>query len=190
VSQLSHLIRVTHAQLIARRYFVVNGFDGALTMLGIIIGFHGSGEGDPVVIASACVGAAVALGVSGVTSAYISEAAERAREFQALEEAMVADLDSSVHSRARRLVPILIAAVNGVAPLSMSLVIIAPLWITMLIDGTASRGLETSLAVALVVIFLLGVFLGRVSRTFWLFAGLRTLLVAVLTGGIIYWLTS
>jgi hypothetical protein len=42
----------------------------------------------------------------------------------------------------------------------------------------------------LIVIFLLGVFLGRISQTFWLLAGLRTLLVAILTGGIIYWLTG
>lgn len=190
VSNISQLFQVTHALPIARRYFVVNGFDGALTMLGIIMGFYGSGATDSVVIVSACIGAAVALGVSGVTSAYISEAAERAHEFQALEEAMVANLESSVHSRARKLVPVFIAAVNGLAPLFISLIIIAPLWVDMLIDGAPFAALETSLAVALVVIFLLGVFLGRISHMFWLLAGLRTLLVALLTGGIIYWLTG
>mgnify|MGYP001825084821 FL=1 len=188
--ELIHLFRVTHAHPIARRYFVVNGFDGALTMLGIIMGFYGSGEADPVVIVSACVGAAIALGVSGVTSAYISEAAEREREFQALEEAMVANLEDSVHGRARKLVPFFIAGVNGVAPLSISLVIVAPLWISMMVEGTTFHPLEASIAVALIVIFLLGVFLGRISQTFWLMAGLRTLLVAILTGGIIYWLTG
>lgn len=188
--KLAHLFRVTHARPIARRYFVVNGFDGALTMLGIIMGFYGSGEADPVVIVSACIGAAVALGMSGVMSAYISEAAEREREFQALEEAMVADLEDSVHGRARQLVPFVIAAVNGAAPLLISLVIIAPLWISMLADGAGFPALEASLAVALAVIFLLGVFLGRISQTFWLFAGLRTLLVALLTAGIIYALTG
>jgi predicted membrane protein (TIGR00267 family) len=190
VSEISDLFRVTHAHLIARRYFVVNGFDGALTMLGIITGFYGSGEANPVVIVSACVGAAVALGVSGVTSAYISESAERARQFQALEDAMVANLEDSVHGRARKLVPFLIAAVNGVAPLSISLVIIAPLWVSMFVDEASFHPLEASIAVALIVIFLLGVFLGRISRTFWLLAGLRTLLVALITGGIIYWLTD
>ncbi len=190
MSEFSQLFRVTHAHLIARRYFVVNGFDGALTMLGILIGFYGSGEAETAVIFSACVGAAVALGVSGVTSAYISEAAERAREFQALEEAMVTDLDGTVHSRARKLVPFFVAIVNGVAPLSISLVIIAPLWISMFIDAGVSHALESSLAVALVIIFLLGVFLGRISQTFWVIAGLRTLLVALLTGGIVYWLTG
>lgn len=190
MSTLSHLLRVTHAHLIARRYFVVNGFDGALTMLGIIMGFYGSGNADTAVIVSACVGAAVALGVSGMTSAYISEAAERAQELRALEDAMVANLEDSVHGRASRLVPFFIAAVNGAAPLLMSLVIIAPLAVSMLVDGAAFPALEASLVVALALIFLLGVFLGRISNTFWLLAGLRTLLVAFLTGGIIYWLTG
>lgn len=190
MSEFSHLLRVTHAHLIARRYFVVNGFDGALTMLGIITGFYGSGEADSVVIVSACVGAAIALGVSGVTSAYISEAAERKRQFQALEEAMVANLEDSVHGRARKLVPVFVAAVNGVAPLSISLIIIAPIWFSVFVDGAAFHVLEASIVVALFVIFLLGVFLGRISRTFWVLAGLRTLLVALLTGGIIYWLTG
>lgn len=190
VSEFTYLFRVTHANLIARRYFVVNGFDGALTMLGIVMGFYASGQVDPAVVAGACVGAAVALGVSGVTSAYISEAAEREREFRALEDAMVADLEDSVHDRARKLAPFLVAAVNGVAPLSISLVIIAPLWIRVLIDATAFNPLEASICMALVVIFLLGVFLGRISRTFWLLAGVRTLVIALLTGGIIFWLTG
>jgi VIT1/CCC1 family predicted Fe2+/Mn2+ transporter len=34
--------------------------------------------------------------------------------------------------------------------------------------------------------FLLGVYLGRISGTFWLWAGLRTLLVAAVTAVLIY----
>jgi hypothetical protein len=33
------LVELTHSQGIMRRYFIVNGFDGALTMLGLILGF-------------------------------------------------------------------------------------------------------------------------------------------------------
>ena len=38
--QLLLFIRITRSQRIARRYFVVNGFDGALTMLGLLMGFY------------------------------------------------------------------------------------------------------------------------------------------------------
>jgi len=42
------------------------------------------------------------------------------------------------------------------------------------------------MAMALVIIFLLGVFLGRVGGTFWLWSGLQSLTVALVTVGLIY----
>lgn len=187
---LVFLLRLTRAQVIARRYFVVNGFDGALTMLGIIMGFYVSGERSLGVVISTCIGAATALAMSGVSSAYISEAAERRQELQTLEDAMVADLGESVHARASKLVPAVIAAVNGLAPLVISLLIILPLWVSRLVPAYPFPPLESSLATAMALIFLLGVFLGGISGTYWLLAGARTLLIATVTCAIIYWLTG
>lgn len=183
------LLRITRSHAIARRYFVVNGFDGALTMLGIITGFYISGGATPGVTFGACLGAAIALGMSGLSSAYISEAAERRQEFRELENAMVADLTESAHAQAARFIPALIALVNGLAPLLISLLIIAPLWLAMLTDAFPFAPLKTAMALALAMIFLLGVFLGRISGTFWLLAGLRTLFVALVTCAIIIMLT-
>lgn len=190
MGKLDLLLRITRAHVIARRYFVVNGFDGALAMLGIIMGLHVSGEADLGVITTTCLGAAIALAMSGLSSAYISEAAERRREFKALEDAMISDLEESVYGDARQLVPVVIAAVNGLAPLVFSLLIILPLWLAMLMPAFPFPPLEASLATAMAIIFLLGVFLGRISGRFWLLAGIRTLLIAVATCGIIYWLTK
>ena len=47
-----------------------------------------------------------------------------------------------------------------------------------------------STALALLVIFLLGVFLGRVAGVSWLYSGIRTLLVALLTAALIYLLAG
>ena len=183
------LLDISRSHAIARRYFVVNGFDGALTMLGIIMGFYFSEDVGLTVVISACLGAAVALGVSGMSSAYISEAAERKQELRNLESAMVTDLEDSAHGRAARLVPAVIALVNGSAPLLISLLIIAPLAVASVAPAYPFEPLQSAIAVALAIIFLLGVFLGRISETHWLLAGLRTLVIAVATGGIIYLLT-
>ena len=43
LKELGFLVRLSHARHIARRYFVVNGFDGALAMLGLNMGFYVSG---------------------------------------------------------------------------------------------------------------------------------------------------
>jgi F0F1-type ATP synthase membrane subunit c/vacuolar-type H+-ATPase subunit K len=119
--QAKFLLRITHTSDIVRRYFVVNGFDGALTMLGLIIGFLVSTPADLSLIINACLGAAIALGVSGVSSAYVSESAERKRALEKLEEAMISNLQESAHGEAARLAPIFIALVNGSAPLIISL---------------------------------------------------------------------
>jgi VIT1/CCC1 family predicted Fe2+/Mn2+ transporter len=45
--------------------------------------------------------------------------------------------------------------------------------------------LESAIALAFILIFLLGVFLGKVSGLFWLWSSLRTLLIGALTGALI-----
>jgi predicted membrane protein (TIGR00267 family) len=166
---------------IIRRYFVVNGFDGALTMLGLLTGFHIGGKVALDVVIGACLGAAVALAISGLTSAFLSESAERRRSLSELEAAMVTDLSGTAHSDAVWVLPPLVAFVNGVAPLLMSLIIITPLWLAHAGMALPLAPLPTSIATALLCIFGLGVFLGRVGGTSWLWSGIKTLLVALVT---------
>jgi len=186
LNQLGFLLEITRSHDIVRRYFVVNGFDGALTMLGLIIGFQVSDSSDLKVITSACLGAAIALGMSGLSSAYVSESAERKRALSNLEEAMITDLQDSAHGTAARGVPVLIAIVNGLAPLIISLLIMLPLF-------AANNGMVLPLSplyaatvIALLLIFLLGVFLGRVAAVPWFRSGIQTLLLAITTAVLIY----
>ena len=62
---------------IARRFFVMNSFDGSLTMLGIIVGSWVSGVRNPSKIVGTGLGACLAMGISGMVGAYASERAER-----------------------------------------------------------------------------------------------------------------
>ena len=186
LKQVSFLLRITDSRHIMRRYFVVNGFDGALTMLGLIIGFLVSGTSDLTIIIKVCLGAAIALGVSGISSAYVSETAERRRELNKLEKAMIADLQDSAHGDAARGVPLLVSLVNGLAPLIMSLLILMPLFLGQLGISLPLSPLHAAIGVALLIIFLLGTFLGRISNVHWLRSGIQTLLVAIVTAALIY----
>jgi predicted membrane protein (TIGR00267 family) len=185
-----YLLRLTRTHGIVRRYFVVNGFDGALTMLGIITGFAFGARTDLAVVINACLGAAIALGVSGVSSAWVSESAERKRALEELQAAMATDLLDSAHGEAARQVPLLIALVNGAAPLCISLCIILPLWLAHQGLPLPVAPLHAAILVALGLVFLLGVFLGRISGVSWLRSGLQTLLVALFTAGLIYLFTA
>jgi len=185
LDRLELWLHLTRSHGIVRRYFVVNGFDGALTMLGLVTGFYLTGQAVLDVVISACLGAAVALGISGLSSAYLSESAERRKALADLEQAMVADLSESAHAYAAKGVPLLIALVNGAAPLLMSLLIISPLWLAA---GGLDLGMEPLLAAigcAFVCIFGLGAFLGNVGGTSWLLSGLKTAAIALVTVALI-----
>ena len=186
LGQIKFLLDISRTRDIVRRYFVVNGFDGALTMLGLIIGFIVSESDDLSVILNVCLGAAIALGMSGLSSAYISESAERKRALAKLEQAMISDLGDSAHGEASRWVPLLIGLVNGLAPLVISFLILIP--IALAISGVTLplSPLYAAIIIALFLIFLLGVFLGRIADISWLRSGLQTLLIAVVTATLIY----
>lgn len=189
-NQIRFQLRITRTHAIVRRYFVVNGFDGALTMLGLLMGFIISASNDLSVVINACLGAAIALGVSGVSSAYVSEQAERKRALADLEDAMVTDLQDSAHGEATRWVPIIVALINGSAPLIISLLIISPLWMTGISRVLSVSPLYISVVIALLLIFLLGVFLGRIADVSWLRSGVRTLFVAILTMLLVYFIAG
>lgn len=190
LSQIRLLLRVTQTHGIARRYFVVNGFDGALTMLGLIIGFVVSTPADIALVINVCLAAAIALGMSGLSSAYVSESAERKHALGKLEEAMSSDLQQSVHGEAARWMPLFIALVNGAAPLIISLLILMPLWLSNAGVALPVPPLYAAIMIALLLTFLLGVFLGRIAGISWFRSGIQTLFVAVLTATLIYLLAG
>jgi len=179
---LTFLLYITQSQAIARRYFVVNGFDGAMTLLGLLTGFLAGGGVTPSIAVSACLGTAIALGASGISSAYLSESAERRKALHDLEAAMVARLRDSAHGQAARLVPFVIAVVNGLAPLLIAMFITLPLWLAERELVVVTNPLLVSIGLTLAVIFLLGTFLGQIARVSWLWSGVRAVLIAVVTG--------
>jgi predicted membrane protein (TIGR00267 family) len=145
-----------------------------------------SAHADLSVIINAGLGVAIALGMSGVSSAYVSESAERRRALVELEGAMISDLHDSAHGEVARLVPLLIALVNGLAPLLISLLILMPLWLSYAGILLPLSPLYAATIVALIVIFLLGVYLGRIADISWLRSGIQTLLATVKTAALIF----
>ncbi|MEM2367933.1 MAG: hypothetical protein QXQ50_06850, partial [Candidatus Bathyarchaeia archaeon] len=64
-------LHVTKASGLARRYFVMNGFDGAMTIFGIVLGSWIAGVTKPEVILLAGFGVCLAMGVSGFFGAFM-----------------------------------------------------------------------------------------------------------------------
>jgi VIT1/CCC1 family predicted Fe2+/Mn2+ transporter len=103
---------------------------------------------------------------------------------------MLADLGHSAHGQAARWVPLLVALVNGAAPLLISLLIISPLWLAQGGVLLPASPLYLAICIAAVVIFVLGILLGRIADVSWVRSGLRTVAIAGLTVVLIYLFTG
>ena len=157
---------------ISRRYFVSNGFDGALTSVGIVVGAYLSGVLDGLTVVKIGVGAAVGLGTSGFWSVWEIEKAEKLAELYEIEESMLEDLgETRVHARkreARRSN----AVMSGLGPVLAILLTVSP----FLFEGTVLGMLTAtvvSVGVAVGVLFVLGAYMGKISRRAWYVAGAR-----------------
>jgi predicted membrane protein (TIGR00267 family) len=166
---------------IARRYFVKNGFDGSMTMLGIIVGAWVVKVTQPEIIVTAGLGACLAMGISGISGAYMTERAERKRDLKDLECAMITKLDDSVISDATRFVSLYAALVDGGSPILTALISLSPFFLLLHGIIEVQNAYIGSLVVTLVTLFMLGVYLGRVAKENALLYGIQTLIAGVAT---------
>ncbi|MBS3787518.1 hypothetical protein KGY79_04890 [Candidatus Bipolaricaulota bacterium] len=166
---------------IARRYFVLNGFDGILTVLGITAGSFSTQVANPKVLITSCLGSAIALGVSGVSGAYITEKAERLKKFKELQKDMLSELEDSVHKKNVTQRSIAISIVNGASPFLCALLSTVPYFFPLFGIVTMEIAYYASAGIALSLLGLLGAFLGKISRESLITFGLKMIGVGVLT---------
>jgi len=166
---------------ISRRYFVINSFDGAMTMLGIILGANASGPADPRLIIGAGLGASFAMGVSGLSGAYLAEEAERKKRLRRLRRAMLSDLRRSVHVKASSVASVWAALVDGFSPAIAAAVPMIPYALALFDAIPVAWAFPASILSILTILFIVGAFLGSVSRENMIIAGLRMLAVGIAT---------
>ncbi|MCE7743210.1 MAG: hypothetical protein GOP50_12235 [Candidatus Heimdallarchaeota archaeon] len=194
IQEIRQILSMTEGENILRRYFVMNGFDGALTALGIILGsMVVTGFGlDPAesvesakILISTGLGASIAMGVSGFWIAYLTERAERTKEVKELEEIMVTDLNNTKITKANFWTSLIIAAVDGISPFLFSLLAICPFFF-VLAGLSILAAYIISFSIVFVEVIVLGVFLGAVSKENKLVYALKILPAALLVAGLTY----
>jgi len=178
-------LRVTGADSISRRYFVMNSFDGAMTMLGVIVGAWASGAVNPRVIIGIGLGASLAMGVSGFSGAYMAERAERKRRLSRLKRAMLTDLGKTMHGKASRFASFWTALVDAISPFMAAVISMLPFFLASADLIPAGTAAVVSVVLIMGIIFSLGMFLGRISKESMLLSGARTLAAGILTALII-----
>lgn len=187
--ELKYLFELTRSASIARRYFVIGAFDGALTILGVIIGAYvAESRVDPELARQLIIGAGmaggIALAVSSAVGAYEAERVEHILCHQNLEQAMLSIVDGA--RRDAMTVSIMVSAiVHGVAPLIAAIVPLIPFFFMPLHDAVIA-----GIVITMVFLFGLGGFLGSLIKETFIYTGLRfviaglaTAIILILIGG-------
>jgi predicted membrane protein (TIGR00267 family) len=113
------------------------------------------------------------MAVSGFSGTYMTESAERSRSLNELEDAMLVDLDDTIYGRASRFVSLFAAVVDGSAPFIASIPTVVPFYLSLVGLLPIDIAFYASIGAALAVLFLLGVFLGKVSEGNLLYSGIK-----------------
>lgn len=188
LSDFNQYIRITGAHKIIRRYFAMNAFDGAMTSLGVVIGAYLSNISDSRSIIGVIITSGIAMMVSGFSGTYMTESAERVHSLNELEDAMLINLEDTVYGRANRFIPFFAAIVDGSAPFLASIPSVIPFLLvpTILYYRTAYL---VSMGASLLTLFVLGIYLGKVSGdNIWVsgvkmvVSGVAVALIALLLG--------
>jgi predicted membrane protein (TIGR00267 family) len=178
LDEVNVYIRVTGAQKILRRYFAMNAFDGAMTSLGVVIGARISGISDPGSIIGVILVSGIAMMISGFSGTYMTESAERNHSLSELENAMLSDLNDSIYGKASRFVSFFAAIVDGSAPFLASIPSLIPFLLAPAIFNIFTAYI-LSIVASLMALFMLGVYLGRISGGNIFYSGLRMVISGI-----------
>lgn len=185
IRRFREYLRIAGVASISRRYFVINSFDGAMTMLGIVLGASAAGPVNPKFVIGAGLGASFAMGVSGLSGAYLTERAEHRKRLRGLRRAMLSDLRRSVHVRASSFASAWAAVVDGFSPAIAAAVPTTPYVLALYEIIPVWWAFPASILLILAILFILGAFLGRISRENMVVAGLRMVVVGAATAAVL-----
>jgi predicted membrane protein (TIGR00267 family) len=191
-------LELTRGVEIARRYLAMNAFDGALTMLGLILG--GLLTINPLnfqpgftAVLLAAMGTSMAMAISGFSGSYLAESAERDREVEDLGRAMLTDMSGSMYAKAGRTTSVVVALVDGASPAIAAFIIIIPLLFVPTGFMDYRIAFYISIGICMLLLFVLGLFLGAVSKKNMWSYGAKTLFAGIMTAILMLtlsWLTG
>ena len=180
--KLHELLELAEVGEVARRYFAINMFDQILTIIGILIASFFAGVQDLRIVILATFGAAIAMTVSGVWGAYLTEMAERGGKIKQLERKLSINLKKSPITQAHKLAAWFLGIIDGVLPLLATPLMIFPLFL----DIPVNFAYYYSLALSFFMLFIIGTYLGKISKENLLKSGIKMVAVGIICVVIIF----
>lgn len=116
---------------IVRRYFVINSFEGILTVFALILAFYFSHPEVKLMLIS-CLSALVSMAIAGFSIAIQTEYAERKRELKEVEKHMLKSLKGSILDKRKKMAILLAGITEGFSPVLFGLICLSPFFICLL----------------------------------------------------------
>lgn len=113
----------------------------------------------------------------------MTESAERKRSLDELENHTLSDLSQTRIGRASRVAVVIVAVVDGLSPFLASLLVLLPMMFSIYVGGTI-QAYYVSLGLALATLFALGAYLGTISKTNLVLAGVKMLFAGLFAIGL------
>lgn len=160
------------------RQFVRGFIDGALSVLGVVIG---ASAGQIEIIISAGIGGGVANGISNVFGALTAERVEEEKEFQKIEKSMLVGLrETELYKTVRRRVMVKGLA-DGFSTIIGSIVPVFPFILAFILDFSARLALIMSVSFTAVSLGIIGVYFGKVSKENIMVSSAKMILMGLVT---------
>ena len=177
---------VSNVDEIARRYFVMNGFDGILTVLGIVLGAYATNVRTPQIIIITVISVCIANAISGFSGTFMSENAERIRQVKILEKKMLKTFHHSIIEDSAKFASLYCATVAALSPFLLGIINLTPMILADFNIISYTTSFYLLIAISLSTLFVLGIFLGKVSKENVLFWGGKMFLLGVFTTTILF----
>lgn len=171
-----------------RRYMVNTIFDSTFVMLGIIIGSAFSSDPDLRVIIVTILTSSVALGISTGVSTYEAENLEQKKRIGEIERAMLRPLDDTHIGRSARFSMLLISFLIFLAPLLVGAIILTPF--VLLDESQIVTEAYIAIGLAISILFVTGMLMGRSGRRNPLVQGIRMALIGAAAFLICFYIES
>lgn len=191
IKKIREYSHITDLGPLSRRYFVIGTFDGALTILALVLGALAGATSAGVefdesmsdIIFASGIAMGIGLGISSFFGAYESERIERGIELKGLEERMLTKLEGTIIHDARKFAILWSSFVHGVSPMIAAWIPVIPFLFL-----PPYEAMESSIIISFLILFITGMYLGKVAKRNMFISGLRFLAVGIITAVICYFI--
>jgi len=170
-------------EYISSRYIVLGTIDGVVAILGVVIGAFSVGV-EPQTIIGAGIGGGIALGISNGIGGLMAERTIEKRKLLALEKSLFRNLEGTYISEEVRKILVADTLTHGGCSFLGALVPVLPF-----VFLSQSIAFITSIASSIITLFVLGVYIGKITRENIFMAGIKMAVIGILVA-IFVWLVN